>query len=69
MKWIGGMFATLLALFVDDGRLALEALCVLACTALAAKVEAVPPWLAMAILVVGTLMLLLRNVLNAARGR
>ena len=59
----------LAGLFFDDGRLALEMLFLLACTAAVAGGAAERSWAAISVLVGGTLLLLVRNVLRAARSR
>lgn len=56
-------------LFFDDGRLALGILVLLGCTAVAASAPGSPSWASIALLVGGTLLLLVRSVLRAARCR
>jgi hypothetical protein len=56
-----------LGLFFDDGKLALGVLALLACSALVANAETARSWYAIALLVAGTLVLLLENVVRAAR--
>jgi hypothetical protein len=67
MKMIAAAIRALLGLFFDDGKLALQLLVLLAGTALVGNVEAAGPQAPMVLLVAGTLLLLLRNVLGAAR--
>ena len=58
---------TVLGLFFDDGKLALEVLVLLACSALAANAQAAQSWHSIVLLVAGTLILLLENVMRTAR--
>ena len=67
MNAIARGLTALLGLFFDDGKLALEILVLLGCTAAAASAEATPSWRSMALLVAGSLVLLLENVVRAAR--
>jgi len=67
MTAITRLLATTLALFVDDGRLAVETVALLAVTALVAHLQPAPSWPALVILLAGTLALLSRNVLRASR--
>jgi hypothetical protein len=57
----------ILGLFFDDGKLALEVLALLACSALVANAELVQSWYSITLLVAGTLILLLENVVRTAR--
>jgi len=59
----------LVGLFFDDGKLALGLLALLACAAVVANIEAAGSSLAIALLVGGTLILLLENVTRTARGQ
>jgi len=54
-------------LFFDDGKLALEVLALLACSALLANAELVQSWYSTMLLVAGTLILLLENLVRTAR--
>ena len=56
-----------LGLFFDDGKLALEVLALLACSALVANAELVQSWYSTVLLVAGTLILLLENLVRTAR--
>jgi hypothetical protein len=67
MNAIGRAVAAILGLFFDDGKLALEVLALLAACALVANAETARSWYAIALLVAGTLILLLENVLRTAR--
>jgi hypothetical protein len=60
-------FKTLLGLFFDDGSLAIAIVSLLVSVALLAKRGLLASPLIMALLVVGTLILLLENVIRAAR--
>ena len=59
----------LLGLFFDDGKLALGILVTLACTAAIANIEPAGSWLAIALLVGGTFILLVESAMRAARGQ
>src|SRR5207244_2972796 len=59
----------MLGLFFDDGKLALEILVLLGSTAAVASAEAIPSWRSMTLLVAGTLVILLENVVRAVRNR
>ncbi len=59
----------LLGLFFDEGELALQILVLLAGTAAVASAEAPASWRSMALLVAGTLAVLLGSVTRAARNR
>ena len=67
MNAIARGLGALLGLFFDDGKLALGILVLLGGTAAVASAEAVPSWRSMALLVAGTLVLLLENLVRAAR--
>jgi len=67
VKRIANTLRVLTGLFFDDGRLALAIVALLACTAVVAKHASSRT--AMALLVGGTLLLLVENVVRAARGR
>ena len=67
MNTIARGLRALLGLFFDDGKLALEILVLLGCTAAVTSVKPTPSWLSMTLLVAGTLVLLLENVVRAAR--
>jgi hypothetical protein len=67
MNPIARAVRALLGLFFDDGKLALEVLGLLACSALVANAETARSWYAIALLVAGTLILLLENVVRTAR--
>lgn len=69
MNAIAHGLSALLGLFFDDGKLALEILVLLGCTAAVASAQATPSWLSIAVLVAGTLVLLLENVVRAARNQ
>jgi len=68
MNTIARAVRAILGLFFDDGKLALEILGLLACTALAANADP-PAWALVMLLVGGTLALLLENVMRAAGKR
>ena len=67
MNAIARGLGALLGLFFDDGKLALGILVLLGGTAAVASAEAVPSWRSIALLVAGTLVLLLENLVRAAR--
>jgi len=67
MNAIKRLLATTVALFVDDGRIAVETIALLAVTALIASLQPAPSWLALVTLLAGTLALLSRNVLRSSR--
>ena len=67
MNAIARGLGALLGLFFDDGKLALGILVLLGGTAVVASAEVVPSWRSMALLVAGTLVLLLENLVRAAR--
>jgi hypothetical protein len=67
MNMIAAAIRALLGLFFDDGKLALQMVVLLACTAFVENVEAAGTYVPMAMLVAGILVLLLTNVLGAAR--
>ena len=69
MNAIARALGALLGLFFDDGKLALGILVLLGGTAAVASAEAVPSWRSMTLLVAGTLVLLVENVVRAARNR
>lgn len=69
MNAITSAVRALIGLFFDDGELALQILALLAATAVVAKAEAPASWTSMALLVAGTLIILLLNVTRAARNR
>ena len=69
MNAIAHGLRALLGLFFDDGKLALEILVLLGGTAAVASAEAIPSWRSMALLVAGTLVVLLENVVRAVRNR
>ena len=69
MNAIAHAVRALLGLFFDDGEPALQILVLLAGTAVVASAEALPSWRSMALLVAGTLVVLLGNVIRAARNR
>ena len=59
----------LLGLFFDDGELALKIVVLLGGTAVVASTETAASWGSMALLIVGTLVVLLLDVIRAARNR
>lgn len=67
MNAIARTVRAVLALFFDDGKLALEMLVLLALSALVANAEAPESWYAIAALVSGTVILLFANVMRDAR--
>jgi hypothetical protein len=67
MNVIARVLRAIAALFVDDGRLALHVLALLVVTASIVIVAAPPSWLSIVLLVSGTLALLVRSVVRAAR--
>ena len=67
MNPIARAVRAVLGLFFDDGKLALEVLALLACSALVANAELAQSWNSIVLLVAGTLILLLENVVRAAR--
>jgi len=67
MNPIARTVRAVLGLFFDDGKLALEVLALLACSALVANAELARSWHSMVLLVAGTLILLLENVMRTAR--
>ena len=67
MNAIVHTFKTVLGLFFDDGSLAIAIVALLVWVALLARAQLVPPSLPMALLVVGTLVLLVENVVRTAR--
>lgn len=67
MNPIARAVSAVLGLFFDDGKLALEVLALLACSALVANAELARPWHSIVLLVAGTLILLLENVMRTAR--
>ena len=69
MNAIARGLGALVGLFFDDGKLALGILVLLGGTAAIASAEAVPSWRSLALLVTGTLALLLENVVRSARNR
>jgi len=69
MNAITSTVRALIGLFFDDGELALQILALLAATALMAKAEVSASWTSIALLVAGTLIILLLNVTRAARNR
>lgn len=62
------LLKALLNLFVDDGRLALWIIVLLALVAVVARLGAAS-WIPMSLLVLGTAGFLLENVIRATRGR
>ena len=67
MNPIARAVRAVLGLFFDDGKLALEVLALLACSALLGNAELARPWHSIVLLVAGTLILLLENVMRTAR--
>ncbi len=67
MNPIARAVRAVLGLFFDDGKLALEVLALLACSALVANAELAQSWHSIVLLVAGTLILLLENVMRTAR--
>jgi len=67
MNPIARAVRAVLGLFFDDGKLALEVLVLLACSALLANAELAQSWRSIVLLVAGTLILLLENVMRTAR--
>lgn len=56
----------LIGLFIDDGKLALTVIAVLTAVGLLTHLGSVDGWLAMALLVAGTISALLANVIHTA---
>ena len=69
MNVLGAVFRELLGLFVDDGALALEILAVVVLAAFSAVLVPNVPLAAGAVLIFGSLGVLLANVARAARRR
>jgi hypothetical protein len=67
MNWLRTAFAGFVGLLFDDGRLALGIVVLLALTGVAARTGALHTWGAIALLVGGTVALLLANVVNTVR--
>ena len=67
MNPIARAVRAVLGLFFDDGKLALEVLALLACSALVANAGLAQSWHSIVLLVAGTLILLLENVMRTAR--
>jgi hypothetical protein len=67
MNAIAQTFRTLMGLFFDDGSLALAIVTLLVAVTLLAKTGLLESPLMMALLVIGTLVLLLENVMRTAR--
>ena len=67
MKLILGVMRQLLALFVDDGSLAIAILAVVTLAAIATSAFQLSPVVAGGILIIGCIVMLLENVVRAAR--
>jgi hypothetical protein len=67
MNLIVGIMRQLLALFVDDGSLAVAILIVVTLAAIATSAFELSPAVAGGILIIGCILMLLENVLRAAR--
>ena len=69
MNAVADASKAVLALFVDDSKLAVQIVVLLVCTAFVANAESAPPSVSIELIVGGALILLLENVVRASRER